>query len=105
MTISTTKPIPSNLQLQDILKLDFSDGYTYKSFGLGDKNSILVGKSPFVGVQISKTDKEFMIQGAPPTLAGGILSFLLSMIGMGYFQSELKNLEKEVGSFLARKFN
>ena len=46
-----------------------------------------------------------MIQGTPPTLAGGILSFLLSMIGMGYFQSELKNLEKEVGSFLARKFN
>lgn len=105
MTISTTKPTPSDLQLQDILKQEFSGEYTYKSFGPGNKNSILVGKSRFVGVQIAKTYKEFMSQGTPPTLAGGILSFLLAMIGMGYFQSELKKLEKEVGSFLARKFN
>ena len=105
MTISTTKPIPSNPQLKDILKQEFSGGYTYKMFGLQDDNSILVGKSLFLGVQISKTDNEFMIQGTPPTLSGGILSFLLSIIGMGYFPSELRKLEKEVGSFLARKFN
>lgn len=105
MTISTTKPIPSNLQLQGILKQGFSGGYTYKIFGVGNYNSILVGKSPFVGVQISTIDNEFVIQGTPPTLAGGILSFLLSMIGMGYFPSELRTLEKEVGSFLSGKFN
>jgi hypothetical protein len=105
MTISATKPIPSNLRLEDILSQEFSGTYKYKKFGLGDENSIIVGKSPFVGVQISKTDKEFIIQGTPPTLGGGILSFLLSAIGMGYFPSELRQLEKEVASFLTRKFN
>lgn len=105
MTISTTKPIPSNLQLKNILKQEFSGGYTFKVFGLHDHDSILVGKSLFVGVQVSKTDNEFMIQGTPPTLVGGILSFLLSIVGMGYFPSELMKLENEVGSFLTRKFN
>jgi hypothetical protein len=105
MTISVTKPIPSNRQLEHILSREFSKAYKYKMFGLRDENSIIVGKSRYVGVQISKTDKEFMIQGTPPTLAGGILSFLLSILGMGYFPSELNQLEKEVASFLAREFN
>lgn len=105
MIIPATKPIPSYLQLGDILKREFSGGYTYKTFGLGNEISIIVGKSPFVGVQISKMDNEFMIQGTPPTLGGGILCFLISIIGMGYFPSALQELEQEVGSFLARKFN
>ena len=105
MIISTTKPLPSNLQLAEIFSQEFSKTYKYKAFGLHGENSIIVGKSRFVGVQISKADKEFMIQGTPPTLAGGILSLLLSVIGMGYFPSELKKLEKEVASFLGRKFN
>ena len=57
MTISTARPIPSNLQLQDILKQDFSDGYTYKSFGLGNKNSILVGKSLLMECKFQRRTK------------------------------------------------
>lgn len=105
MTISTTKPVPSNLQLKDILIQEFSEVYTYKMFGIHGDKSILVGKSLIIGVQISKTDGEYTIQGTPPTLAGAFLCFLFSVVGISYFQTELTNLERETGSFLARRFS
>lgn len=97
--------MPSNRQLRDILSREFSGTYTYSMFGVRYDDSIIVGKSSFVGVQISKTNHEFMIQATPPTVIGGITSFLLSICGMGYFPSELKKLEQEVAAFLRRKFN
>jgi hypothetical protein len=75
MIIATSKTPPSTFTLKDILKPELRGNYDYTFFGLENEKSLIVSKSPFVGVQIFKKDNELLIQGAPPTLAGGIASF------------------------------
>jgi hypothetical protein len=78
--------------------------YSFKLFGFKDE-SIPIGKSPFVGVQISKRENDITVLGSPPTVLAGLPVFLLSLLGFSYCTSEFKKLEKDVASFLHREFN
>ena len=77
MKILTAKIPPSTKELAEILKQEFSDHYSYKQLGLGEEKNIIVQKSTFVGVQISKSGNEIT----------------------------WRKLEKEIGVFLQHKYN
>jgi hypothetical protein len=115
MLIPITKPAPSPQELAQILQGEFSPQYSYKLFGLGKAKSLLVGKSIMVGAQISIRNNEITIQGSPPSIFGGLLSFLgITEIGLALIfflgtpwalYAQWKSLEKELGLFLKQKFN
>ncbi len=75
MKITTTKALPTPTELADILKKEFSAEYSYKLFGLG-KKSIIVGKSAFIGAQVSVSGNEISVQATPPSVFAGLLSAL-----------------------------
>jgi hypothetical protein len=103
MTILVSNAPSSNAALKDVLSRAFPL-YASKFFGFNDE-SILIGKSPLIGVQISKRENQITVQGTPPTFLAGILVFVLSLAGFAYYTSEFKKFEKEVASFLYQKFN
>jgi hypothetical protein len=109
MRIVTSQTPPTLSELAEILKQEFAGHYSYKLFGLGQK-SLIVGRSRFVGAQITINDHEISIQAAPPSLFIGMLLslacpfpilliplFLLDGFGPG-------DLDKEIGIFLKQKY-
>jgi hypothetical protein len=104
MMISALKAPSSNAALTSVLREAFP-GYTYKIFGFQKNESILIAKSHFVGVQISKRENDIIIQGTAPTAFAAILVFLFSLAGFASYTTEFKKLEKEVASLLHQKFN
>jgi hypothetical protein len=115
MQIVTSKTLPSIPELVEVLKQEFSNDYSYKLFGVGQK-SIMVGKSALVGAQISIRENEMVIQATPPSIIGGIVAalggtelgvFLLPIFfrkGM-LLPSQRSEVEKEIGIFLKQKYN
>ena len=61
MIISASKGPSSVTALKDVLREAFPL-YTVKFFGFKDQ-SIMIGKSPFVGVQISKRENDITVLG------------------------------------------
>ena len=100
MTISVAKT-PSINALKGILR-EVLPTYSLQLFGV-KKDSILLEKSSFVGVQISKRGNDITIQGVPPTFLAGALVFILSLAGIATYTSAFKDLEKEVAFFLRQK--
>ena len=109
MKILNLKNVPSVTELSEILKREFSGDYSYKFFGLDREKSIMVGKSLFVGVQISKRENEITVQGIhSPSASSSFFSFL-DLLGtggalIGIFGSSVKKLEKEITLFLKNKY-
>jgi hypothetical protein len=110
MRIIATRPVPAYAEMIELLKKEFSNSYGYQLFGLDGQKSILVGKSAFVGAQISVKDNEITIQASPPSVVTGNFLFFFSLIGVDtvlglLFSSQLKQIEIEVAAFLKRKFS
>jgi hypothetical protein len=109
MRIIPRKPLPDNLQLIELFKNEFSGNYSYELFGLNGQKTILIGKSAFVGAQISVKEKEITIQATPPSVLTGNFLFFFSMIGVDtilglLFRSQLRKIEMDVAGFLKSKF-
>lgn len=109
MRIVTSQTPPTLSELAEILKQELAGHYSYKLFGLGQK-SLLVGRSRFIGAQITINDQEISIQTSSPSLFIGMLLslayplpilliplYLLEGCGPG-------DLEKEIGLFLKHKY-
>ena len=58
MRISTSKMLPTTNELLEDLKREFPNQYSYSLFGKGKEKSIIVRKSKFNGVEISKVGNE-----------------------------------------------
>lgn len=115
MKVNASIIIPPTDELTDILKHEFSDHYSYKSFGVGSNKSIIIHKSPLIGVEIFVHKNEIFIEGAPPTLEGTFFATALQFIsGLGmsvmqiaslfYTSSPWRKLEEEVGTYIQYKF-
>jgi hypothetical protein len=104
MTVSVSKAPSSVTALKNVLRESFPQ-YSLKRFGFGKDASIMIAKSSFVGVQISKRDNNITIQGTPPTVLAGIVVFVLSLAGFASYTTAFKNLEKDVASLLYKKLN
>ncbi len=109
MRIVTSQAPPALSELAEILKKELAGQYSYKLFGLGQK-SLIVGRSRFIGAQITINGHEISIQAAPPSLFIGmvlsltyafpillVLLYLLDGFGPG-------DLEREIGIFLKQKY-
>ena len=110
MRVFKLKTSPSTEELVGILKREFSNLYSYNLFGLDCERSIMVGKSTFVGAQVSIKGNEVTVHGVPPSATTTFLSaldfFVTGGLFMGLpFQAKREKFEKEVGGFLQRKFN
>ena len=114
MRIQVSKRLPPLKELVRIFKQEFSNHCSYVLFGVGEK-SILVGRSTLVGVQISVRENEVSITSSPPSLFAGILQTLgLTELVIFLFPvffreglplpSKYVELEKEIGTFLLRKY-
>jgi hypothetical protein len=113
MRISTSKTLPPASELLEVLKQEFSSEYSYKLFGAGNDKTIIVGKSTFVGAQISARGNEIVIQPTPPSLPASSFfsvvaftefAFILAFFGWGLKAKWIK-LEKEIATFLYQKYN
>ncbi len=110
MKILNLKKAPSAKQLAETLKQEFSGEYSYRLFGLGSERSVIVRKSTFVGVQVSKSGNEVSVQRLlMPSLSSSIFSIIdiLWTGGLlldGVFGSPVRNLEKEVALFIKKKY-
>ena len=116
MKIITTKIIPPTDEFIETLKHEFSDHYSYKSFGTGSGRSLIIHKSALIGVELSVLQNEILIDGATPTVEGTFFtSFLQVISGLGisiiqlaslfYKTTPWKKLETEIGYFLQHKYN
>ena len=109
MRIFTLQTTPSTQELAKTLKQEFSDQYSYDLFGLDKEKSIIVSKSIFVGVQISKKNNEITLQGMPASVPTWLL-YLADIITTGgivslIFRSSWIKFENEIRSFLMKKYN
>lgn len=109
MRISTASPLPAKNELIEILNQKFARRYSLQIFGMGDTRSIMVRKSPMVGVQITERDHEFDIQATPPSVGMAYFLSVLEMTGLAFaftmpLRSEWKEFEKEIGSFLKKEY-
>jgi hypothetical protein len=102
------KKAPSCEEILRNLKREFSNTYAYDLFGLGSEKSIIVRKSPFVGVQISKRGNGFSIQAMMPlSVTNWFLSLFLSLYASGamvMWTSPYKKLENEIALFLKNRY-
>lgn len=108
MRVYASKTLPSAQELAEILKQEFSTHCSYELFGIGKEKSIIVQKSTFVGVQISKSDNELTIVEMCPFIASWLLSILTQCAAnlfMLFFPAPYKKLEREVSSFLQQRYN
>ncbi|WP_221390226.1 hypothetical protein [Dyadobacter sp. NIV53] len=108
MRIFKLKTIPSTQELAETLKEEFSDQYSYGMFGL-DCDSIIVSKSIFVGVQISKKNNEITLQGMPASVPTWLL-YVADLVSTGgivslIFRSSWIKFENEIRAFLIQKYN
>ena len=107
MKILTSKTPPSIKEMTEVLKQEFSDRYSYKLFSFGKEKSIIVGKTTFIGAQISRSGNEITIEGVWPSIPAILLSFFLQL-STGFStesRSQWTKFEKEIGLFLTRKYN
>lgn len=109
MRIPTSKSLPGQSALIDILNQEFSGRYSSQTFGLGEDRSIMVRKSPFVGVQITQRNHELDIQATPPSVGMAYFLSVLEMTGLGLtfvipLRSEWKAFEREIGTFLKKEY-
>jgi hypothetical protein len=109
MRLTATKPLPDNNELIETFKREFSSDYSYELFGLDGQKTILIGKSPFIGAQVSMRQNEITIQATPPSVVTGNFLFFFSLVGIDVvlgvlFGTKLKRIEKEVTDFLKSKF-
>ncbi|QRR00022.1 hypothetical protein [Dyadobacter sandarakinus] len=95
---------PSNEEIAQALAQEFSSGYSYKSFGLGNNKSIIVRKSEFVGAQISKSGKQITVHAHAPNVLLSLLDVLYSGIISVASYSSLKELESDLVVFLKNKY-
>ncbi|HUR10895.1 MAG TPA: hypothetical protein VM012_05975 [Flavitalea sp.] len=107
MKVGTSKITPTTRVLAEILKKEFSGRYSFRLFRMGKERSIIVRKSTFVGVQISKCENELTIEGVQPSIPAVLFSFLLNLAGLNVPVSPFawKNLETDLALFLADKYN
>ncbi|MEO9871202.1 hypothetical protein [Ekhidna sp.] len=108
-----SKKAPPIKELTEILKQRFSNQYSIKTFGLGNKN-ILITKSTLVGAEISVNENEISVDSHSTFekvsrtlgyITGFILFFLPFMIREGSnSEARYRELELEIGYFLKRKF-
>lgn len=75
MRIEFSKPLPSVKELSAILSDRFSDKYSVRTYGAGEQ-SIIVGKSTFVGAQLSVDNNEISIDWTPSNAFGSLLMSL-----------------------------
>lgn len=108
MKITTSKALPPYNELAQVLQNEFANRYSFRLFSVGKQQSIIAGQSAFVGAQISTSGNEITIEGVQPSLGAWFLSFFMQLyIGLAapFTKSPFKKLEKELGSFLQRKYN
>jgi hypothetical protein len=111
MKVSVSKTAPSGKELAEILNREFSNRYSYELFGLGDEKSVIVQKSAFVGVQISKRQNEFDILITPPSITSGYLLVGVSFVPgldlvLGWaLRPQFLKLEREIAGFLNQRYN
>ncbi|MEO9803804.1 MAG: hypothetical protein ABJF04_11175 [Reichenbachiella sp.] len=108
MKISALKNTPSAKELLKILKGE-APKYSSQLFGLGSDKTVIVRKSTFVGVQISKRENEISVDGTHPFVLTSVLSSILMSAGLSYlieaiFYKEWKKLEAEIGDLLKLKY-
>ena len=109
MKVFTLNRSPSTRELAETLNRELSDQYACKLFGPNCDKSIIVSKSPFVGVQISKQGNEITVQGVPPTGLTVLFSALDTLFTGGLlmglpFKSEREKFENEISTFLWRRY-
>jgi hypothetical protein len=107
MKVMTTKTPPEASELIEILKREFFDKYSYRSFGAGKEKSIIVQKSTFVGAQITRHGREFTVQGIHPTVTASLVALLLQVLGnlfILFSPNPYRKLEKEIAVFLSQKY-
>lgn len=108
MKILTGKATPPVNELAEVLQHEFCNQYSYRLFGIGKEKTIIVGKSTFVGAQISKSGNEITIEGIQPSIPAVIFSFFLQLfagLGAPLTRKPWQNFEREVGVFLQHKYN
>lgn len=108
MKIRTTSSTPKSKEIADLLNSKLSKG-SARLFGFDCYKTILVKKSPFVGVQISRRKQELIIEGSLPSVFTSILSSFLILEGFLYlfeiiFHNQWKNLETEVATVLSNQY-
>lgn len=109
MKISSSHTSPSTKELFRILSTEVS-GYSARFFGLGTEKTILVKKSAFVGVQITRRENEIIVEGSLPSLPACALSGIFMLDGIFYlfeflFYTQWKSLEEEIGIVLKKNLS
>ena len=108
--LTSNKPLTTK-GLAELLRRGLPDKYSYELFGLEREQSIIVHKSPFVGVQISYKENKLTIEGIPPTKASWpFLFFTMVLTGIPHianilFGSKWGKLEDELAAYLSPKLN
>jgi hypothetical protein len=114
MLLATSKPLPSTLELAEVLKREVSSHYSYELFL--EKKSILVSKSTSVKAQISIHKNQILVHSFSSLLFEVIIANLcmselgLILIPLFYpmgeqLLSQRDELEKELSLFLDYKYN
>ncbi|WP_420583241.1 hypothetical protein [Reichenbachiella sp.] len=108
MKIRTSTPSPKSKEIARLLNSKLPKG-SAKLFGFDCYKTILVRKSPLVGVQITRRNQELIIEGSLPSVFASILSSLLMIEGFMYlfeiiFHKQWKNLETEVAAVLSDQY-
>ncbi|GGB96499.1 hypothetical protein [Dyadobacter sediminis] len=106
MKVFTIEQDPSTEEIAQVLRQEFSSGYSYRFFGIDQNRSIVVRKSEFVGAQISKNGNQVTVHAMSPNW---LLSFLdpfltgMNVIGT-VFHAPLTKLEADLVTFLKSKY-
>lgn len=109
MKIRTKHPLPSTKALKAYLDTKLSNR-SARLFGLGSDKTLLVKKSAFIGVQITRRDHELVIEGSLPSISSSILSGFLMLEGIFYlfefiFQKQWKKMELEVAQAISEQYH
>ena len=106
MTISTPNSAPSLADIIDAIHQEFSNRYAFKPFSVGAQKSLLVRKSPLVGVQITRREQEIIVEGTYPSLKISLLLTLALILGLpASLRSPWSRLEREIALFLIEKYH
>ena len=117
MKISITAPIPPPAELVQVLNDAFAPTYTFRTFGLGKRKSIMGRKSSLVGLQLSVVGYQIDFQPTAPTITGSALGFMaltelaplvmipLLIISDFFRKDPYKEMAKEIGYFLKHKYS
>lgn len=115
MLLVTSKPLPSTLELAEVLKRELPSHYSYEL--LLERESILVSKSTSIKAHISTHKNKILVQAfIASSLFATIIGFLcmtelgLILIPLFYHKgtqliSQSDEFEKELSLFLEYKYN